>query len=185
MSFGNIPGLSAVMMGALLIVPASAANKIETTPAAPAPAPAVYNRTFMFPATGFANDDESVRITVINTAADGANVKASCSGSILFHDSTGAQIQGTQPTPFNIGSGKIAIGDYTPMPLVAGIPLQKIRTEVQGLVQLTIDPAKWAPCSLLLTLEVYETSSKITRALLTAVIEEPIAVDGPGFGRGR
>lgn len=187
MSFGNIPWLSAVMMGALLIVPASAADKIEVTPLAAALAPAPYKRTFMFPPTGIANLTEAVRISVLNIAPNGQK-KASCHAVVVLKNSDGT-MQLLQQEFKAIPSGQVAIADFNPQQnAIPGIPAQNIRIEVQGSVELIIDPTNWAPCSLLLTLEVYDAPGSVTpyvtRALVTAAIEEPIAVGEPGFGRG-
>ena len=150
----------------------------------PAPAPIV--RTYVFPATGFALYSEIVRVTAINIAPNGHNgTVASCNGTLLIHDGKGAVLASQDIK--GLLTGQIGVVDYPdpnnpPKPQIPGL---MIRSEVQGSVQVTIDPANMTPCSLLLTLEVYDSATKATHALVTAAAEQPLAVTPVAFGRGQ
>ena len=175
MSFRNLFCISVTVTG--LIVPASADGVTTTTP--PAAAPIV--RTFLFPATGFSVSSETVRVTVVNIAPAAHNgTPANCTGNVLFADSTGTALQ--PATPFTAkGTGAIATVDLvTPdvLKLLGG------RGETQASVQVNVDPKSGAPCSLVMTLEVYDTKSSTTNALVTTAIEKPAAIVHLGLGRG-
>ena len=172
MASRNLLWISVAAMG--LIVPASAENG-KANP----PAPVV--RTFLFPATGFSVTSETVRVTVVNIAPAAHNgTQANCTGNILFNDSTGTALQ--PATPFTAkGTGAIATVDLvTP----AALKLLPGRAETQAAVQLNIDPKSTAPCSLLLTLEVYDNGTFATHGLVTTAIEEPAAIGLAGLGHG-
>ncbi|HLK49867.1 MAG TPA: hypothetical protein VKT49_17110 [Bryobacteraceae bacterium] len=176
MSFRSLLWISAVAAG--LSVPASAGN--NNVPAAP-PLPAPIVRTFLFPATGFSVASETVRITVVNVAPPAHNgTKASCTGNIGFAGTDGTALQNPIPFAAN-GTGAIATGDYTPTGVVK---LLGGRGELQGSVQVAIDPKSPAPCSLLLTLEVFDSGTFVTHALVTTAIEEPAMIVPQGKGHG-
>ena len=167
MSFRNMLWISVAAMG--LIMPASAEND---RPASAAAAPIV--RTFLFPATGFSVTSETVRVTVVNIAPAAHNgTPANCTGNILFADSKGVALQKALPFTAS-GTGAIATVDLvTP----AVLKLLGGRGETQASVQVNIDPKSPAPCSLLLTLEVYgNDNAAATHALITTAIEEPASL---------
>lgn len=165
--------ISAVALGGL-ILPASA----ETDVALPAaPTPATITRTFLFPATGLAQT-ESARIDVVNIAPAAPNgTPASCSGTIAFTNDTGATV-GTAVQFTSLGAHQIAHGDllgFTPS------DMNTKRHEYQGSVQITYSQKAWAPCSLLLTLTVFDTTTGETKGVVTAAIDAPVPM--PLFGR--
>jgi hypothetical protein len=174
----------AIALGGL-VVAAPAENTSTTPPNKTPPAPIV--RTYVFPAVGFAPSSEIVRVTVVNIASKAHNGSdAACSGAILFSDATGKPLQAAVDFT-KLGTGQIAAVDYPapqnpPPPQIPGLVLK--RGELQGSVQVTIDPAAPAPCSLLLTLEVYDSTTYATHALVTAAVEESIAFTPAGIGRG-
>ena len=167
MSFRSNLWISAVAAGAL-IVPASAQNfepEVQST------TPPTLTRTYMFPATGLA-PTETARIAVVNIAPTSSKgTKASCTGSIQFHDATGAVIPAATTAFTNIGTGQIAKGD------LPGIPSGPVRAEVQGSVQLTVTPSAAAPCSLLITLEIFDTNTGVTHAVVTSATEQPLGLE--------
>ena len=157
MTFCRSLWISAITLSALL-VPASAQSNF-TTPTTPP----TFTRTYYFPAVGLAST-ETARISAVNIAATSPNgTKASCGGSISFTDATGAAIG--KPTAFTgLGTGQITSGD-----LVGS----GARAEIQGSVQVTITLGSAAtPCSLLLTLETFDTSTGVTHAVVTATVAE-------------
>jgi hypothetical protein len=110
----------------------------------------------------------------VNIAATSPKgTKASCGGTISFTDATGAAIG--RPTTFtNLGTGQIANGDLVGT---------GARAEIQGSVQVTITLGSAAtPCSLLLTLETFDTASGATHAVVTAAVAE---AEPFGFGFNR
>jgi len=149
--------ISAAAMG-MLIVPAFAGS--STTPTNP-PQHTV-TRTYYFPAVGVASS-ETLRISAVNIAGSTPKgTKASCSGSMSFTDATGAPT-GKTTTFTNLGTGQIASGD-----LAGSGP----RAEVQGSVQVTITLGSSAPCSLLLTLESFDTATGVTHAVVTTAVAQ-------------
>ena len=179
MSFRSILWISAVAAG--LSVPASAGNSNTPNTLATPPAPAPIVRTFLFPATGFSIGTETVRITVVNIALAAHNgTKASCTGNIGFAGPDGKPLQDAIPFTAT-GTGAIATGDYAAS---GAVKLLGGRGELQGSVQVTIDPKSTAPCSLLLTLEVFDSSTFVTHALVTTAIDEPAVLVPQGKGHG-
>lgn len=159
---------TAVTIGSLAI-PASAEASSTNPP--------TFTQTFVFPSIGLPASD-TVRISVVNIAQAAHNgTKASCTGSIAFTDSTGAPI-GTPIAFTGLGTGQIAVGDlphYNPDP--------NPHHELQGSVSLTITPSVFTPCSLLMTLETFDTNTGVTHAVLTTAAEQPSA--SPIFTRGK
>lgn len=174
MSFRSNLWISAVALGTLT-VPVFAAD----TPAPPTPpvTPPTFTRTFSFPAVGLASS-ESARVAAVNIApASHKGTAASCSGNISFTDDKGTPAG--KATAFTaLGTGQIAHGD------LPGSTGANVRNEFQGSVQVTIDPASGAPCSLLLTLEVFDTTTGVTHGLVTSAIEAPINAEPAAFGHG-
>ena len=167
MTFRRSLLISAFTLSAL-VVPASAESN-STTPTTPT-TPPTFTRTYFFPAVGLAST-ETARISAVNIAATSPKgPKASCGGTISFTDDTGAAIG--KPTSFtNLGTGQIATGD-----LVGS----GARAEIQGSVQVTITLGPTAtPCSLLLTLETFDTTSGVTHAVVTAAVPQ---AEPPAFG---
>jgi hypothetical protein len=167
MSFRSNLWISAAALGALTVPALAANNPAPPTP----PAPPAIMRTFVFPAVGLASS-ESARIAAVNIApASHKGTAASCSGTISFTNASGAPVG--KPAQFSIGTGDIAYGD------VLGLDpsSNSVRNEFQGSVQVTIDPASGAPCSLLLTLEVFDTATGVTHGLMTSAIDAPMNVE--------
>jgi len=131
-------------------------------------------RTFVFPAMGGASS-ETIRIAVLNIAQAAHNgTKASCTGTIAFANPAGTQLSST---PFTVGTGDIQVAD---LPLGApGAPAGG-RTEVQGSVTLNVTNV---PCSLLLTLENFDSNSGVTHAVVTTAVEEPAVITPVSRGK--
>lgn len=165
---------SALALGAL-VIPATAADN-ATPPTTPTPPPTI-TRTFLFPAAGLAAS-EMARVSVVNIApASHTGTKASCTGEIGFTDATGAAVgKGTAFT--NVGTSQIATGDLDGSTLTGSA-----RNEFQGSVKLTINLGAGAPCSLLMTLEIFDKATAVTHSIVTAAVEEPVAIPGVGIGR--
>jgi len=118
-------------------------------------------RSFDFPPVGLASS-ETAQVNVVNTAsASSSGTAASCTGSISFVNSTGATI-GTA-TSFTVGSGQISSVSlpFTKTAATGG------RTEVRGVVSLTITSGSTAPCALTTSFETYDTTTGVTHVYLT------------------
>ena len=150
-------------------------NNTPTTP----PTTPTFTRTFLFPAVGLAAT-ESARIAAVNIAQTShKGTAALCTGSISFTDALGKPVGAVSPFK-DLPTGQIAHGD------VSGFNpsnSSSVRNEYQGSVQVTVGPGASAPCSLLLTLEVFDTQTGVTRGLITSAIEEPLEVEPISAGR--
>lgn len=115
---------------------------------------------YSFPPTGLALT-ETAQIDVSNLAANASNgTAASCTGSVSFVNSSGATI-GTATT-FTVTSGQIA---SISLPF-AKASVSGSRTVIRGIVQHTVTRPATAPCSLVFSLEVFDTSTGVTHLLL-------------------
>ena len=151
-------------------------NNTPTTP--PPTTPPTFTRTFLFPAVGLAAT-ESARIAVVNIAQTShKGTAALCNGSISFTDALGKPVGAVSPFK-DLPTGQIAHGDV----LGFSPSNSSVRNEYQGSVQVTVGPGASAPCSLLLTLEVFDTQTGVTRGLITSAIEEPLDVEPFSAGR--
>jgi len=141
--------------------------------------PPVFTRTFLFPAVGLAAT-ESARIAAVNIAqTTHKGTAALCNGSISFTDALGKPVGAVSPIK-DLPTGQIAHGDVSGF---NGSNSSSLRNEYQGSVQVTVGPGASAPCSLLLTLEVFDTQTGVTRGLITSAIEEPLEVEPISAGR--
>ena len=135
----------------------------QTTTATPA------TRTSSFPLIGMGST-ETAQISVINVAtASSSGTAASCTGTIAFLNSAGTTI-GTA-TPFTLAGGLISS---------AKLPFSSsgstgVHGVVRGLVTLTV--ASGVPCQLDSLLEVYDTTTGVTR---TSTSDIAIGQVGPG-----
>jgi hypothetical protein len=149
------------------------AQSTTTTPPS-IPTPVSFTRTYAFPPVGLAPTD-SASISVTNTAATSANgTKASCSVSISFTKDDGTSAG--PATTFTLGTGQIQTATLA--------SFSTSRTEISGSVQVTITPGSYTPCSLLMTLETFDTGSGVTHSTTTSVVEQPIFPLGPLFSAG-
>jgi hypothetical protein len=129
---------------------------------------ATATRTFNFPPFGLGST-ETARISLTNIAAAAANgTAASCTGSVSFLNSAGATI-GTATT-FTIASGQTSSASLP----FASAGLSGARGEIRAVLQLTRANSSPAPCSLLTSLQTFDTSSGATHLYLSG--EESFAV---------
>jgi hypothetical protein len=158
-----------IYFGRLLLI--SAAALVATvSPARPQIAtpiiPVSGTRDYVFPPVGLASS-ETASITVANTATSSSSSSSSvtgtppsCTGTISFSNASGAI--GT-PAPFTVGSG----GLQTVTLSFASAGLTGNRGEIQGRVSLAISSTAPAPCSLMLSLETYDSTTFATHAVLS------------------
>jgi hypothetical protein len=141
--------------------------------------PASFTREYVFPPVGLASS-ETASITLVNTAAavspTGASVTPapSCTGTISFSSAKGEI--GT-PTPFTVASGQFMT---VTLPF-ASAGLSGIRGEIQGNVSLTISTSAPTPCSLVASMETYDSVTGVTHAVLSSSLANlaPVGPVGP------
>jgi hypothetical protein len=122
-----------------------------------------FTEQFSFPPVGLALT-ETAQINVVNIAAAPASgTAASCTGSISFVNSTGAAI-GTATT-FIVATGQIS---SVSLPF-AKAALSGNRAEIRGVVVLTGTRPATALCSLVFSLDTYDTSMGDTSTGVTHV----------------
>jgi hypothetical protein len=120
---------------------------------------ATITRDSVFPPVGLATT-ETIQINVLNTATSSQNgTAASCAGTITFSNSLGSAI-GT-PTPFTVASGQVASAK---LPFASSGA--SARAEIVGSIQSTVTFPQKTPCSLVFSLETYDTSSGVTHIFL-------------------
>lgn len=136
--------------------------------------PASSTRDYAFPPVGLAGS-ETASITVVNvaTALSSGGTTAppapSCSGTISFSNSNGAI---GIPASFTVGSEQFATVTLT----FASAGLTGDRGEIVGRVALTIPTSTRPPCSLVFSLETYDSTTGATHAVLSnaLAITQPI-----------
>ncbi len=138
-----------------------------------------YTDTRGFAPIGLATS-ETAQINLANIAsASSSGTAASCTGTISFLDASGNTIGAA--TSFTVTSGQI---------FSASLPYWSTgasgRTVIRGLVQLTESSSSSAPCAVSSSLEIFDTGTGVTHAVITASGPGPGGRSGggpPGFGR--
>ncbi len=122
-------------------------------------------RTTTFPPFGLASTETArINLTNIATASTGGTA-ASCTGSASFVNAAGTTI-GTA-TAFTVASG---VTSSVSLPF-ASAGLTGSRGEIRAVVQLTRSSTTPAPCSLLISIETFDTSGGVTHVYLTGTAE--------------
>jgi hypothetical protein len=136
---------------------------------------------YVFPPVGLASGlTASINLVNIAPASTAANAAAPvCNGTVTFANATGTTI-GT-PTTFKTGTGMIDTVTLTAS--AAGVTSSTPRAEILASVQQTTTRPATPPCSLVFSLEIYD-STGVTRVFLgnTAASTPPSPV-GIEFGR--
>lgn len=118
-------------------------------------------RDSVFPPVGI-GPTETIQINVLNTAAASPNgTAASCTGTITFSNSTGAAI-GTA-TPFTVAGGNVASAK---LPYGSAGATSGARIEIVGSIQSTVTFPQKAPCTMVFSVETFDTSSSVTHVFL-------------------
>lgn len=132
-------------------------------------------RQFTFPVVGIGST-ETAEVIVSNQAVNSSNgTAASCTGNVSFTNA-GSGASMSSPTNFTLAAGAIS---HVSIQGVAGS-----RTYILPAVQQTISNNNGSarpPCTLEMTLEIYDTTTGATHAVLTL---EGAASGGLGNGRG-
>jgi hypothetical protein len=123
-------------------------------------------RNYLFPPVGLGSS-ETASITVVNTAmasSSGTVVAPTpvpfCTGTISFSNANGAI--GT-PASFTVGSGQFKT---VTLPF-SSAALTGNRVEIQGKVSLAVSTS---PCSLIFSMETYDSTAGATHAVLSATL---------------
>jgi hypothetical protein len=164
----------------LLISAAAVCGTISMWAQGAAP-PTGITRNYLFAPIGLGSS-ETASITVVNTATAspyggtiGTPAAApSCTGTISFSNANGAI--GT-PTSFTLGSEQFKT---VTLPVASG-GLTGNRGEIQGKVSLTISTPTVTPCSLMFSMETYDSGTGATHAVLSASLASfgPVGPVGP------
>jgi hypothetical protein len=137
--------------------------------------PTSFTSDYAFPPVGLGSG-ETASMTVVNTATASSSGETSatpapapsCTGTISFSNANGAI--GT-PTPFTVGSE-----EFKTVTLPFGSAgLTGNRGEIQGKISLTSSTSSRAPCSLVFSLETYDSATFATHLVLS----NSLAVVGP------
>jgi hypothetical protein len=127
--------------------------------------PTSATRVYVFPPIGLGSG-ETASITVVNTASPSTTEtgtlppQPSCSGTISFSNANGAI---GAPTSFTVGSE----GFKTVTLPFASAGLTGNRGEIQGTVSLSISGSTPTPCSLMFSLETYDSTTFATHVVLS------------------
>jgi hypothetical protein len=133
-------------------------------------------RQFTFPVVGIGST-ETAEVIVSNQAVNSSNgTAASCTGNVSFTNA-GSGASMSSPTNFTLAAGAIS---HVSVQGVAGS-----RTYILPAVQQTItNGSARPPCTLEMTLEIYDTTTGATHAVLTLEGVRPVGL-GNGRGLGR
>lgn len=162
----------------ILLISAAAVCAISSAWAQTTITPASITRNYLFPPVGLGSS-ETASITVVNTAAAVSPVATSttnspspsCTGTISFSNLT--TTIGT-PATFSLGPE----GFKTVTLPFSSAGLSGNRGEIQGKVSLTISTSNLAICSLMFSLETYDSNTGDTHAVLSASLVNEVPV-GP------
>jgi len=144
--------------------------------------PISITRDYVFPPVGLGSS-ETASITIVNmaTAASGGTTTTpapapSCTGTISFSNANGSI--GT-PTSFTVGSEQFKT---VTLPFVSAA-LTGNRGEIQGKVSLALSTSAPALCSLMFSLETYDSTTGATHTVLSNSLANvgprlPIVVPG-------
>ena len=127
------------------------------------PLPTSITRDYFFVPVGLGSG-ETASITVVNTAVVASSDAAqppSCTGTISFYNANG---EIGMPVSFTLGSGQFKT---VTLPFAAAA-LAGSRGEIQGRVSLTISVSAPTPCSLMTSMETYDSITFATHGVLTA-----------------
>lgn len=149
----------------LLLISAVALSGAISSAWAQTTTPFTLTRDYVFPPLGLASS-ETASITVVNvatagTATTGTTTAAtpSCSGTISFANANGAI---GSPTSFTVTAQQFATVTLS----FASAGLTGDRGEILGKISLTT--AAHTPCSLMFSLETYDSTSGATHAVLNS-----------------
>jgi hypothetical protein len=161
----------------LLLVSAGSAAAQNAPMTTPTPTPITLTRDYAFPPVGLAGT-ETLQVNIANLASVPATstATASCAGTVSFTNATGTAI-GT-PARFAVPAGQIFS-----VPLPFSNSGYSSRGEILATVQQTLSLPSSTLCSLSISLEVFDTGTGVTHAVLSAptAAVEPVAILTPGL----
>lgn len=133
------------------------------------PAPNAATRQSSFPPVGLAFS-ETMQVNLFNQAANAPNgTAASCTGTVSFLDLNGKEI------PKSGGTFTVAAGDTQSISLLGTVVDASMgsRAEIRAEISLTI--TRGTPCSLVQSLETFDSSTGATHVYQTASIASTVA----------
>jgi hypothetical protein len=134
--------------------------------------PTASTRTLDLPPFGLGST-ETARVNLTNVAnASSAGTAASCTGNVSFVNAAGTAI-GTA-TPFTLATG---VTSSASLPFNSS-GLTGVRGQLRAVVQVTRNSTTPTPCSLLISLETFETNTGATHIFHT------VSQSFGGFGGG-
>lgn len=135
--------------------------------------PSSVTRSYSFPPVGIGST-ETASITVVNSASAASDTAtsgttttpASCTGTVSFFNESG-QMVGT-PTAFTVGTQqfKTVALPFASAGLSGSSLANGNRGEIRGEVSLTTSTSTYTPCSLLLSMEIFDSTTGATHAVL-------------------
>jgi len=144
----------------VLTLSLSGISAVMAQPSAPTPTA----RQSSFPPVGLAFT-ETMQVNLFNQAANPPNgTAASCTGTVSFLDENGKAI------PKSGGNFTVAAGDTQSISLLGTVVDASMgsRAEIRAVVSLTV--TRGTPCSLVQSLETFDSSTGATHVYLTASI---------------
>ncbi len=149
---------------------------------------ATFTRDYNFPPVGLAST-ETAQINLVNiapmatsTSTSSASEAPACTGTVTFTNASGSVIG--KPTSFTTTGSQV-----TSIPLTFSqlqLASSDVRGEFVASVQLTRSLPSAALCSLVFSLETFDSSTGVTHVYLgnsatgTALVGNPIVVNSPG-----
>jgi hypothetical protein len=161
------------MLISRLIPVCGAALLLASAALAQTATPTTVTRLSAFTPVGIASS-ETMQVNVVNTAeAASTATAASCTGTISFFNSAGTIIGAA--TNFTVTTGQV---------FSATLPFSKVgasgtRSEIRGVVSLTTTLRPTVPCSLVSSLETYDTATGVTHVYMTGPAEPVVGI---GYG---
>jgi hypothetical protein len=124
------------------------------------PTPSTFTREISFPPVGVALT-ETMQVNLLNQSSNSA---ASCSGSVAFMNASGKAISGAG------GNFTVTSGQITPITLTgaAANPSSSVRSEIRVVITVNESVPQSAPCSLVDSLETFDTVSGETHVFVSA-----------------
>jgi len=156
------------------VLMALAATASAQTSGPVSPPPATYTQTFNFPPAGLAGT-ETLQVNVVNVATAPPNVTAtaSCTGTITFAAANGSPVTTNTPQKFTLGTGQVYSASLT-----LSQTTYSSRGEIRAIVQQTITLPTLSACTLSMSLEIFDTSTGVTHAIMSGPAPSPIPLYG-------
>ena len=149
----------------VLTLSLSGISAVMAQPSAPTPAA----RQSSFPPVGLAFG-ETMQVNLFNQAANPSNgTAASCNGTVSFLDANGKEI------PKSGGTFTVAAGDTQSISLLGTAVDASMGSRAEIRAEISLPVTRGMPCSLLQSLETFDSSTGATHVYLTGTIASTLA----------